>query len=188
MEVTVRNAIMPTSVGRRSQMAASDRAGAEIWSGSVEQVSSLMWCPQPASFVTGYGRGRNAPSESIPWLCLREASPTNRRGLITAVTSDLMTCARPLAFELSGRKNMACNQTAGAGLCSISTRVSPGRTVLTFVYRILVFLRVLPCEQLERRAILWRLCLTVSGLRKSASPTSPPRLHLFAAVVAWAVP
>ena len=183
---------MPTSVGRRSQMAASDRAGAEIWSGSVEQVSSLMRCPQPASFVAGYGRGRNAPSESIPWVCPREASPTNRRGLITAVTSDLMTCARPLAnlaFELSGRKNMACsNRTAGAGpLQHIHIRIPrPHRP--TFVYRILVFPRVLPCEQPERRAILWRLCLTVSGLRKSASPTSPPRLHLFAAVVAWAVP
>lgn len=73
--------------------------------------------PPAASFVTEDGRGHSAPSESIPLLRRAEASPTNRRGLITTVTSIPMTCARwrPLC-EQSARhgQGMACNRTAGA--------------------------------------------------------------------------
>jgi hypothetical protein len=66
MEVAVRNAIMHTSVGKRSQMAASDRAGAEIWSGSVEQVSSLMWSHSPLALSQDMAGGAMRPANPFP--------------------------------------------------------------------------------------------------------------------------
>ena len=100
-----------------------------------------------------------------------------------------MTCARPLAFEHSGRTWRVTKLRAQGSAAAYPHPYPQARTVQLSFYRILFCsAKVLPCERPEHRAILWRLCLTVTGLRKSQLPHRHPAFTYSLLVVAWAVP
>ncbi|KAH6644005.1 hypothetical protein C7974DRAFT_12400 [Boeremia exigua] len=162
--------------GRRSQMAAAGSPGPRF--GATALPSGTASCCHQSS-------RHPAPSESIP-LFVRKASPTNCHGLITTVTSCLMTCADRL--PLSERRGMACSRPAGTKPWGhIHPRIPRPRLPISvcFVLSALGFFLVSSQRPVP---ILWRLCL-ISWC--CANPHLPPR-HLSSiwtpAIVARAAP
>jgi|SRR5690242_2119581 len=173
---------MPSCLRRRRASANGScrTAGTEIWSDSIAKVGMLMWSHLPASYVTTARRGRCASTNPSPALPLRASANESQ-------SSHHCQYEQPHDVHspspVSERRGMACNRPAGTrALQHIHPRV-PGPRHPAFVCVVLLTQRVLPCEQPESRAILWRRCLISLVLRKSASPASPPVLHTLVVVV-----